>query len=176
MKKCPVCNTEKEFSEFYKSSSQASGYRQICKKCDNKERGVRRKNKMKTDSGYRKKWTRKVFLTKKRKELKDPIFKLKRNLQSKLSQSIKHGYNDKTKAHRLLGLKWGVLREYIESKFYEGMSWENFGQWQIDHIFPLSQAKSEEELYKLFHYTNIQPLWAKDNLEKSDKLPESVEP
>jgi hypothetical protein len=75
-----------------------------------------------------------------------------------------------------LGLKWGVLREYIESKFYEGMSWENFGQWQIDHIFPLSQAKSEEELYKLFHYTNIQPLWAKDNLEKSDKLPESVEP
>ena len=56
------------------------------------------------------------------------------------------------------------------------MSWDNYGQegWVIDHIYPLSKAKSEDELYRLNHYTNLQPLWWYDNLMKSDKLPEEM--
>jgi hypothetical protein len=51
------------------------------------------------------------------------------------------------------------------------MSWEKFGKYiHIDHIIPLSSAKTEEEIYKLCHYTNLQPLWAEDNLKKSNKL------
>ena len=49
------------------------------------------------------------------------------------------------------------------------MTWNNRSEWHIDHIIPLSSAKTEEELYKLFHYTNLQPLWAKDNLIKGKK-------
>jgi hypothetical protein len=49
------------------------------------------------------------------------------------------------------------------------MSWENHGEWHIDHIVPLSSAITEEELRKLSHYTNLQPLWATDNLSKGSK-------
>jgi hypothetical protein len=64
------------------------------------------------------------------------------------------------------------LKEHIEKKFTEGMSWSNRGLfgWHIDHIIPLSSAKTEEEIYKLCHYTNLQPLWVKDNLKKGKTL------
>ena len=53
------------------------------------------------------------------------------------------------------------------------MSWENHGihGWHIDHIIPLSSGKTEDEILELFHYTNLQPLWAVDNLKKGGKLP-----
>ena len=50
------------------------------------------------------------------------------------------------------------------------MNWENYGLWHIDHIIPISYAKSEEEIYKLNHYSNFQPLWAKDNLSKGNRF------
>jgi hypothetical protein len=50
------------------------------------------------------------------------------------------------------------------------MSWENYGEWHIDHIIPISSAKTNQEVYKLNHHTNFQPLWAEDNLRKSNKL------
>ena len=51
------------------------------------------------------------------------------------------------------------------------MNWNNQGEWHIDHIIPLASASTEEELLKLCHYRNLQPLWAKDNLEKQAKIP-----
>jgi hypothetical protein len=52
------------------------------------------------------------------------------------------------------------------------MSWNNYGKtgWHIDHIIPLSSANSEEEIIKLCHYTNLQPLWSEDNLKKSNRF------
>jgi hypothetical protein len=60
----------------------------------------------------------------------------------------------------------------MEKQFKNEMTWENYGfyGWHIDHIIPLSSAKNEEELYKLCHYTNLQPLWAKENLSKGAKI------
>lgn len=62
------------------------------------------------------------------------------------------------------------LKEHLERQFVEGMTWENRNEWHIDHIIPLSSAKTEDELYELCHYTNLQPLWAEDNLKKSNKV------
>jgi len=72
----------------------------------------------------------------------------------------------------LVGCDLQTLKEYIEKQFKEGMTWENHGfyGWHIDHIIPLGTAKTEEEMIKLCHYTNLQPLWALENLRKSKKI------
>lgn len=52
------------------------------------------------------------------------------------------------------------------------MTWDNYGEWQLDHIAPLSTAKTIEDVEMLCHYTNLQPLWAKDNLDKRANIPQ----
>ena len=71
---------------------------------------------------------------------------------------------------RTLLVDWEVCKAHIEKQFTKGMSWSNQGKWHIDHIIPLASAKNEDELMKLCHYRNLQPLWAEDNLKKSAKI------
>ena len=70
--------------------------------------------------------------------------------------------------HSILGADWGIVKEHFVSQFKDGMTWEAFiaGEIHVDHIQPLASAKTEEELMSLCHYTNLQPLWALDNLKK----------
>lgn len=78
----------------------------------------------------------------------------------------------KIKTIDIVGCSPEFLKEHLEKQFKDGMTWENYGfyGWHIDHIIPLSSAKTEEEVYKLCHYTNLQPLWAEDNLKKGSKI------
>ena len=77
----------------------------------------------------------------------------------------------KNTTEKIIGCNSRFLKLHIEDKFTDGMSWDLVGNSiHIDHIIPLSSAKNEEEIYKLCHYTNLQPLWAKENLKKSNKL------
>jgi hypothetical protein len=78
-----------------------------------------------------------------------------------------HQTNKRTE--EILGCSYDFFKSYIESKFVNDMNWENQGKWHYDHIKPISLAKTEEEVLLLNHYTNFQPLWQKDNLQKSDK-------
>ena len=80
--------------------------------------------------------------------------------------------NKTKRTHEIIGCSPEELRNHIESLWQTGMSWENHTHtgWHIDHIIPSSSAKTEEEVYALNHYTNFQPLWAKDNLKKSNKI------
>ena len=86
------------------------------------------------------------------------------------------------KTLKLLGAEWSVIKTHIENKFTDKMGWENYGRkfgivcWEIDHVIPLSSAKTENELVKLCHYENLQPLWQLDNLKKSNKILESRSP
>ena len=66
----------------------------------------------------------------------------------------------------LVGCQLPELRQHLEAQFTAGMSWANYGSWHVDHVKPLSKATSREELASLCHYTNLQPLWARDNLKK----------
>jgi len=101
----------------------------------------------------------------------DPMFKLKKLLRDRTSKAFKHkGYSKKTKTQEMLGIDWEIAKKHIERQFTKGMNWSNQGDWHIDHIIPLSSANTEERLKKLCHYTNLQPLWAVDNLIKSDVI------
>jgi len=77
-----------------------------------------------------------------------------------------------------LGCNGKELYNHLEKQFKDGMTWENKGEWHIDHIRPCASfnLELEEEIMKCFHYTNLQPLWATDNLSKSNKYDEKTHP
>lgn len=97
----------------------------------------------------------------------DVLFRLSCNLRSRTRKFLK---NKSKSTKEIIGLEPNELKLYLESRFVEGMNWDNYGYWHIDHIIPLSSAKNENELMKLCHYTNLQPLFAKDNIIKSNKI------
>lgn len=103
---------------------------------------------------------------------KDIIYKLKFNLKARLSVFLKSKKIKKTnKTFELVGCTPEELRRYLESKWLPGMTWKNHSLkgWHIDHIIPLDKAKNENDLKRLYHYTNLQPLWARKNILKSNK-------
>jgi hypothetical protein len=122
----------------------------------------RNKEKMKDYNNNRKKTIRRT----------SPLEKLKFNVRTRIYNILRTKniikYN---KTFDIIGCTPSYLKEHLEKQFTEGMSWDLMGKHiHIDHIIPLSSAKTEEELYKLCHYTNLQPLWAEDNLKKSNKI------
>jgi hypothetical protein len=108
---------------------------------------------------------------KKERRLKDPLFKMIHNLRNRTWSAFKNkGYRKTSKTQEMLGVNWEVCKLHIEKQFTNDMTWDNQGEWHIDHIIPLASAKTEEELKKLCHYSNLQPLWAVDNIIKSAKI------
>lgn len=98
------------------------------------------------------------------------LLRLVHNIRNRIRKSIMvMGYTKKSKTTDILGCSFEEFKEYLENKFEDGMSWENHGKWHLDHIKPISLAKTEEEVYELNKYTNFQPLWEFDNLSKGNK-------
>jgi hypothetical protein len=92
---------------------------------------------------------------------------LRNRLGNRIRMALKRG-SKKTNVTELCGCSLDFLMGYLASSFQEGMSWENFGEWHIDHIKPclLFNLDDQEEQKKCFNYTNLQPLWKIDNLKK----------
>jgi hypothetical protein len=111
---------------------------------------------------------KKEYVNEKRQN--DPFFKLKFNIRSLIRNSIKRKFTSKSKKTiEILGCTFEEFKLYLESKFDDKMNWENQGTyWHLDHIIPISSAKTEEEVYKLNHYTNFQPLNWLENIKKSN--------
>jgi len=102
---------------------------------------------------------------------KDIQFRISTILRSRLGKSIKDDFKIGS-AIKDLGCSITELKSYLESKFLSGMTWHNYGLdgWHIDHIKPLSafNLSDRKQILEACHYTNLQPLWAKDNLRKRD--------
>jgi len=150
--------------------------------------------KLKKFKEYRRKYNREYSKTEKRKawrrkyaremtkeqtkriyqqRRKRPYERLASVIRSRINDVLKHGYkSDRTE--KLIGITIKELKKYIENQFRDSMTWDNYGYygWHIDHILPLSSfdlTKAEEQK-KAFHYTNLQPLWAKENMHKHSKI------
>jgi hypothetical protein len=113
------------------------------------------------------------WVAKKSKE--SPSFRLEKNLRIR----IWHALNGKVKSKRtkeLLGCNVDELKIHLENKFSEGMTWDNYGKWHVDHIKPCSlfDLTVPEEQLLCFNYTNLQPLWSYDNQSKSDTFTQST--
>lgn len=108
---------------------------------------------------------------KKRRCMTDPSFKMIERLRTRVLQAIKMQYGDKAKSTtELLGCSVDDARAHLEARFKDGMSWGNHGDWHIDHIRPCASfdLTDPEQQKECFHYTNLQPLWAKENMKKND--------
>lgn len=104
----------------------------------------------------------------------DPQYKLRYTIAGRIAKAIKAGGSKKhSNTEELLGCSFKEAKTFLESKFQEGMTWENHGLhgWHIDHVCPLASfdLTDPQQQKQAFHYTNLQPLWAKDNLSKGKR-------
>lgn len=108
-----------------------------------------------------------------RKKFKtDPSYRIKCCLYSRLYHIISKQNTVKAQSTlKLLGCEIETLREHLEKGFKSGMTWNNHGEWHIDHIKPCSSfdLTKLKEQQKCFHFTNLQPLWARENQIKGNK-------
>lgn len=178
-KVCVKCNLNKPIAEFNKCASNKDGLYSYCKECktnyakkyytNNKETIKTtaiewRKNnpkKYKRYTDYQRNWYYNKLKT-------DPAFRATKNARTRTNQFL----SGKFKYSKSLGCSHAEFKAYIEAQFKEGMTWNNYGDWHIDHKYPLSLAYKEgsEAFANACHYTNLQPLWAKENLSKSNSI------
>ncbi len=174
MKKCCTCKLEKTFSDFNKNKRQIDGYANQCKICrknyrlKNIEKIVEYRNIYKNITTIKSKKSKTNSKYFREKYQNDELFKLKHLIRTSIRKSLnKKGYTKKSKTFEILGCDYEFFKEYIENQFNKNMNWKNI---HLDHIMPISSAKSKKEVILLNHYTNFQPLLIKDNLIKSNKI------
>lgn len=167
-KECKCCGSE--FETVRVKSKFCS------KKCRTKTRDRRRAhNPAKARRHYLKNRTRLIEYQKqyvRERITKDPVFKIRINLRHRIRSKVKAMKPGKSGSCNLVGCDLETLRQHLESKFRNGMSWLNYGTvWVVDHIRPLSSFNllDLEERKMASHYTNLQPLGVAENLSKSDK-------
>lgn len=174
MKTCIKCKDEKDEGSFSKRTKEKDGLNPVCKVCMNvyqmciynKTKKNPRIKKTEEEKKERfRKWQRE------RKE-KDPLFKFDRGIRKLIYMSLyKNNHKKTSKTKDILGCSINDFKFYIESKWEPWMNWGNYGRyngtgefgWDLDHIIPVSSATTKEEIIKLNHYTNFQPLCSKYN-------------
>lgn len=188
LKKCCACRIIKPCNIEHFWHDSRKGFKSICKPCDNeyqrkrrrilKERGINRKpfseaQKAK-NRAHRKIWRA-------NQKLINPLFKIAKNISRCIQQALKNlGHRKSSRTAEILGCSLEDFKKHLESLFQPGMNWDNYGKgpdkWNVDHYYPQSAAKTEEEVIKLNHYTNLRPMWEPENRDKRDKIPDDWNP
>ena len=178
---CRTCCDVKPVSEFY---NQFTGVKCTeCKPCHN----ARMKRLRSADPGYkgrtklyRKEWCKrsKSLISRYTKLWKARIkgtpqgarLRMKNNLRSRMSELLKT--KDVSSKSEMFGCTGVFLQRHIEAQFTKGMTWANYGQWHVDHIIPCAafDHSNPDQVRQCWNWQNLRPLWAADNLAKSDTI------
>ena len=184
LKRCtrPLCSqiNPQPIENFAKDSSQTSGLQCSCKTCKSEQSRLYHiknpKKRKKRAKEYAKTHREYINAHYRKKRQEDPMFRVAANLRRATGGFIKNrGLRKTQKLNEYLGCTSQEFKKYLESLWKPGMTWDNYGmgndKWNIDHKIPLASANTVEELYKLSHYLNLQPMWQPENIAKSDKMP-----
>ena len=162
-----------------KNKKQIKEYRlQYYKKYYQKIKEYYRKNKIKINLYSKKHYLKNKESIKKhhyqyrKKKIKINInFRILERLRVRIYGALKNDYKSNS-TRKLIGCNIKQLKKHLEKQFTKGMTWANYGKWHIDHIKPCASfdLSKPSEQRKCFHYTNLQPLWAKDNMKKHTNL------
>lgn len=198
-KVCSKCRKELPLDSFSRNKCQSDGLNYYCDECkfiynnnyfkknsqkildrslnwrkSNLERCRNIEEKYRTN--HKEDCIQRILTWKRFKYKTDVEYKLIENLRSRLHRAIKKGWKS---GHtlELLGCSLDELKVHLEQQFEPGMTWDNYGKWQIDHIIPCNyfDLTKEENQRICFNYRNLQPLWAEENNKKKAKVPENVE-
>ena len=191
MKTCTKCKTSKPLSEFCRNKNSKDGLCLWCKSCQRISQDNWIENNRDKANAMARKWKinhpeharRYMPNWKSRNKTRTRGYskRYRSTLKGSLNSRMAGGMWDelrnkkaKRKWETLVGYTVSDLKRHFESKFTPGMSWENMGQWHIDHIIPLSffhyNKLEDQEFQYCWSLDNLQPLWAKDNLRKSNKI------
>lgn len=194
--KCTKCGTDKpKTEEYFQLRTDTGKFRRQCRDCRKKhidaynhadiertrrrnresyakyrEKNIKRTRQYKLDNSD---WWREYMLNYTKKRKRESVeFRIKHNLRSRIRYALL-GKNKSKSTMELLGCTIEEFKYHLESQFKDGMSWDNYGRygWHIDHIRPCSSfdLTNPEQQKECFHYTNLQPLWAEENLKKGDR-------
>ena len=194
---CNTCNLIKPITEYHKGKRNPGGFCSECKQCSHHRqklsKQVRRSltstvrcKQLTSDNNTMTKNTKYVVRTlEERKQLRNKRRRerYKSNIHFRMSVVLRQraknailGRHKKTSALKLVGCTLQFLKNWIEYQFTEGMTWDNFGEWQLDHVkpcamFDLSDISNQLEC---FNWKNVRPMWAKENAKKSDAINKSL--
>lgn len=164
----------KEYDKaYYKRNAEK---RKEYHKAHYKRNSEKRKERNKA---YQKQNRDKIRIHRNKRRKTDPNFKLSENLRTRVRRVL-NGNSKSQKTLKLLGCSVDFFKKHLESQFEPGMSWNNYGNpngdhsecWHVDHVVPCASFdfSDPEQQQKCFHYSNLQPLWAKDNISKGANL------
>ena len=185
MFECSLCHETKPKEEFNLNKGNKRGRCSYCKSCMSeyhknrstpeflKERNKRLREKYQQNPEIYRERSKKFRI-----ENKEKVRNTKKSTQNKIktraAKDITALLNHPNWRNKYLGCDGCFLKKYIEDQFTDGMSWERRSEIHIDHIIPFSafDLTNEEERAKCCHYSNLQPLWARDNMQKAANIPD----
>lgn len=164
-----------------RKSVRAKVYRQTAEGRSARERErIRQREFYRTPEGKRRqklyfqRYKERVYKRYNERYRTDPQFRIGVSLRKRLTLALKAiGARKASRLVELIGCSIPELAAYLEKQFVRGMNWENYGEWHIDHIFPCASfdLTSPDQQKRCFHFSNLQPLWAVENIKKSDTVP-----
>lgn len=201
-KKCHHCHETKSIVDFNKCKTGMFGYHNHCRDCqkkikrhwylNNRAKALEYakthakefdKERYQNDSQWREKLLEQNRIRRRKESAKIqariqrskwysiPQNRIAQNLRSRIRVALEKGYKIQS-CEKLLGCSFETAKQYLESQFQSGMSWDNYGDWHIDHIIPcdfFDLTKNENQLL-CFNYRNLRPMWAKENIAKNNKI------